>query len=307
MERILNSNQPVAWAFVPVTGCGLFLISVVQGTVDRDSWPAFLAIIFSAWLLHRMHADSGMRTRPGSIPSWIWVLIATPLLGMVPDEGWWSFPCFLMGMKSLLGLRDTEQAPGTMLSTGAWWSSGLIVCPDMWCFVVAMTCAAVLVRRPTSEEWASALIGLVAPLMVLAALYWLWNGTWPSSWTWTERGFTGMPSGAAWLLVPTGFGWFVRQQSLITATAQQRFARQWTQWAGILGVALVIAIQAAHWAAGHDTWSYAMTAAPMSLAFMAAWTWPWLMPPGYKWTKVAPFVFLLSSLALLLLKGWSLL
>ena len=70
MLSILNSNQPVAWAFVPVSGVILFLGSWALNLVQWTSWPALGAVCVAAWLIHRIHADSGMRTRPGSIPSW---------------------------------------------------------------------------------------------------------------------------------------------------------------------------------------------------------------------------------------------
>ncbi len=287
-----------------MTGCILFLISGLQGTVGMESWPGLVAVVISAWLMHRMHAESGMRTRPGSLPSWVWVLVATPFIGLVPNAAWWSIPCFLMGMKAMLRLRDLEMAPGTFLATGAWWSMGVIVCSDMWAFALALVLAMFIARRPASEEWVSAWMGMAAPGLVLLAVYWLWFGRLPATWLFEGPGFRGLPTGAAWILLPSGLGWFVRQRSLLTATAQQRFSRQWTQWAGLFALVLILAIQALQWKRGSEAWSPVMTALPGALAFMAAWSWPWLMPPGFKWTKAAPYAFMVFSLLILFLRSW---
>jgi hypothetical protein len=106
-----------------------------------------------------------------------------------------------------------------------------------------------------------------------------------------------------WLAVPTAVGWMARQRSLRTATAQQRFSRQLTQWAGLLGVLFLLLTEA---------WDWSMTEAhfnggaafPGALAFLAAWSWPWLMPPGKRWTKVAVYAFAVMSAGVVFIRYW---
>ena len=294
MLSILNSNQPVAWAIVPFSGVVLFLGSWALDLVESASWPALGAVCISAWLIHRIHADSGMRTRPGSIPSWVWVLLATPMIGMVADWTWWAFPCFFQGMRHVMSLRDGDRRPATFMFIGMWWCAGILIDAALWPFLPALLAALLFVRRPGEEESVAVLLGLAAPVLLTGSVIWLMEGELRGFWGWRPAADPAMLSIALWLSLPLVLGSVFRLQSLVRATAQQRYARQLTQWAAVLGVLAIGLMEGTQWssAQGH---SPALAGFPGAVAFLAAWSWPWLMPPRMRWTKVAPFAFVLLS------------
>ena len=301
MLRILTSNQPVVWVFVPLTAAALFLLSVFLGHAQWVSWPAVIAISLAARLLHLIHAESGMRSRPDSITGWVWVLMATPFIGWAPDSSWWAFPCLIQGIRMAMDLRDADGRPGLFLFMGMWWSTAVVLESAAWPLLPAMAGALLTVRRWSVEEWLSGLIGILAPFLLAATVQWLILGEWDTVF------YSGQPQGslpahALWVLFPVGLGWAIRQQSVVRATAQQRFARQLTQSSTVLGL---ICIALAYLAQPFAGWASpeVLVVFPGMLAFGAAWGFPWLMPPGYRVTAFMPFLFLLLSLFLLLVSS----
>ena len=301
MLSILNSNQPVAWAFVPLSGVVLFLGSWALNLAELVSWPALGAISVAAWLIHRVHADSGMRTRPGSIPSWVWVLIATPMIGVVSDWTWWAFPCFFQGMRHVMLLRDGDLRPATFMFIAMWWCAGILIDASLWPLLPSLLLSLLFVRPPKAEELVAAMLGLVAPVLLTGSVVWLMEGGLRVFWGWRPAADSAMLGAALWLALPTALGCAFRQQSLVRATAQQRFARQLTQWAGVLGVAVIGVLEGLEWS-GSQSHTPSLSAFPGAVAFLAAWSWPWLMPPRMRWTKVAPLVFILLSAGLLAIR-----
>jgi hypothetical protein len=301
MQRILNSNQPVAWAFVPLTGLVLFLASVGLGRTDVQSWPGFLGMCVAARLLHLLHVESGMRTRPGSLPSWVWMLVAVPFIGGPSDWAWWASCGLIQGLRLAMGVRDSDGNPGTFLFIGMWWGLAVLAEATIWPLLPAFAITLMLVKRPGADETVSGFIGLLTPLLIATAGVWLMELRLTPCWGWRPERIGMEPYRMVWLAIPTGLGWMLRQQSIVRATAQQRFARQLTQWSGASGVLVVLLMTGFSWTT-QGQWPSASSAFPCALAFLASWSWPWLMPPGFKLTKAMPYVFVAMSLALLFLK-----
>lgn len=301
MQRILNSNQPVAWAFVPLTGLILFLLSAALNPMVFGLWPGWLGIIVAARLLHLLHLESGMRTRPDSFPSWIWVLLATPFLGDVSEMSWWACCCLFMGLRFLMKLRDIDSSPGSFLFIGMWWGLAFLLEAMMWPWLPVCVLTAVLLKRPSAADWIAWAIGLFAPLIFAATGVWLMEGQLRPCWGWHPVVFgTNLPI-LVGVLLPVGLGWVVRQQSLVRATAQQRFSRQLTQWLSALGIVACGALYIGHSLKGSG-WVEAGSVIPSVWSFAAAWSLPWLLPPGFRITKWMPFLFLLMSAGLVVIR-----
>ncbi len=301
MQRILNSNQPVAWAFVPVTGLVLFLLAGAMDPSVLASWPGWFGIMAAARLLHLLHLESGMRTRPDSFPSWAWALMATPFLGDVSEVSWWACCCLFMGLRFLMRLRDTDSSPGSFLFIGMWWGLAFLLEALMWPWLPVCMIPAVLLKRPSAAEWMAWLMGLLAPLIFAATGVWLMEGVLRPCWGWNpvDGGFN-LPI-LIGVLLPMGLGWVVRQQSLVRATAQQRFSRQLTQWLGALGLLACGGLYAGNMVMGGG-WMEARSVIPSVWSFLAAWSLPWLLPPGFRITRWMPYLFLLMSAGLVLLR-----
>lgn len=304
MLRILSSNQPIAWGIVPITGMVLFALGCALGVMDWSGLQSLVAICVSARLLHLLHAESGMRTRPGSIPGWVWVLVATPFIGIVPDAAWWVCPCLFQGLRLMLRIKESTGFPGTFMFVGMWWCTGLMVDAGMWPLVLGFTLNLLWVHRPAAEELFALMVGLLAPFAMVEAVLWMPERQWQDFWGWNPDMREAVPMSMAWFALPTALGWVIRQGSLNRATAQQRFARKATQWAGALGLASVLLVAALGAMDQTKEWMSGWTAAPPALAFMAAWSWPWLMPPGFRWTRYVPIVLAMLSVVLLMLRGW---
>ena len=72
---------------------------------------------------------------------------------------------------------------------------------------------------------------------------------------------------------PRFWGGVFRQQSLVRATAQQRFARQLTQWAGVLGVAVIGLIGSlAQWSSARGHIRQPCRGFQAQLLLLAAWS-----------------------------------
>ena len=300
MQRILNSNQPVAWAFVPVTGLFLFLLSAALNPIVLGSWPGWLGIMVAARLLHLLHLESGMRTRPDSFPSWVWALMATPFLGDVSEISWWACCCLFMGLRLLMRLRDIDSSPGSFLFIGMWWGLAVLLEALMWPWLPVCILPAVLLKRPSAAEWVAWVMGLVSPLIFAATGVWLMEGELLRPfWGWHPVAFGfNLPILAG--VLPVGLGWAVRQQSLVRATAQQRFSRQLTQWMGALGLVACGALYGGH--SANSGWVESLSVIPSVWSFLAAWSLPWLMPPGFRITKWMPYLFLVISVGLVVVR-----
>jgi len=304
MLRILSSNQPIAWGVVPITGVVLFATGCAIGVMEWNAFPALVAICISARLLHLLHAESGMRTRPGSIPGWVWVLVATPFIGIVPDAAWWVCPCLFQGLRLMLRIKEPAGFPGTFMFVGMWWCTGLMIDAGMWPLALGFALNMLWIHRPAAEELFAFVVGLLTPFAMVEAVLWMPDREWQCFWGWSPGLMQAVPLSMAWFALPTALGWIIRQQSLRRATAQQRFARKATQWAGAMGAAIVLMVAGLASMDMAAEWMPRWTAAPAGLAFMAAWGWPWLMPPGYRWTRFVPISLALLALALLVMRGW---
>ena len=300
MQQILNSNQPVAWSFIPFSGLVLFLFSVYLDRELAGSWPGFLGVIASARLLHLLHLESGMRTRPGSTPSWIWTLIATPFVGLVSDAGWWCCCCLFLGLRLIMRLRDADPRPGTFLFIGMWWGLGVLLEATMWPMLAAFMIVVVIQKRPVAVELISMFIGLFSPIALAATVLWLIAQRLVPCWGWHPSAHPYSISQVSWLFLPIALGWTLREQSLVRATAQQRFSRRITNWLGAGGVLVVLGCFVWQWTTGVPL-VYTRSVFPAVLAFVSTWSFAWLLPPSYKVSKAMPGLFVAMSVALVLL------
>jgi hypothetical protein len=195
-------------------------------------------------------------------------------------------------------LRDAEGRPALFLFMGMWWSAAIVLDSAAWPLLPAMAGALLTVRRWSVEEGLSGIIGVLSPFLLTATMQWLVFGQWDGV-LHSGRITDPLPPKMYWTVLPVGLGWAVRQQSLVRATAQQRFARQLTQWSSGLGLTFVAL---AFWIDpfAEPFQSNVLGLFPGMLAFGAAWCLPWLMPPGYRITAAMPYLFLSLSLLLLL-------
>lgn len=293
MLRLLQSNQPAAWAFVPLTAVLLWgLASMGAGSTGPGEveWIGFLGILVSARMIHEAHLESRMRTRPTAIPSWVFVLWAVPLLPGSPVRLWWSGFFVLMALRHALRLPEDESGRtaalfwmGVHLGLAGlcWWSSSI------WILFLPLACIGLQAFRPA--ETLSLLLGLALALGALPTLAWLlglpfsfWglNGVW----TWGDWRPT-----LGWAIIGA-IGWMLRQQSLSRATARQRNARRVTQWVSLMGFILA--------GMGMTGWSGVVDPSQALLAggLFCTWSMGWCFPPRWKGTRWIPWCLLLLAL-----------
>ena len=303
MLRLLQSNQPAAWVFVPLTAVLLWGISAMgRGAVPGgEEALAFAGIFASSRTIHLAHLESRMRTRPTSFPGWVFVLWAVPLISGYPVRLCWSGFFVLVGLRFALRLSEEEARRnqalfwmGVSLGTaGVLWHS-----MSVWSLLLPLGC---LGLRPfRAAETLSLLLGLVASWGFCLALPWLLRVPFP---------FVQAPSGmhwadwsALWFWMPAGvIGWLLRQKSLARATARQRSARRLTQWMSAAGLGLTLLFGLG----GVGTqWSIL---AVFGGALFFTWTVGWCLPPSWKGTPWVPWCLLtlaLFSAALPMVPRW---
>ena len=296
MVRLLQSSQPVAWGIVPLTSAVLFVLGGVGqpgGWQGADApWWGWLAVLASARWIHVVHLESGMRSRPDSMPSWSWVLVATPALWWTPEDWWWGSLLVWLAVGQGLRLRMGEAQPGLHFWSGLAMGAIPMVSPDMWAWTLVLPVVFLAWRQPNGGEALALVLGGMTP-------WWLWSGF---QWWQTgdvlggqlqvpdvgELGANGM-----FLLAPFGLaGWALRQQSLARATARQRVTRRWTQWPGLAAMGA----GAIGWGFGESgmaglAWIFT------GLSFVLTWSLEWCLPPKNRVTPIVPWVALLLACA----------
>jgi hypothetical protein len=293
MLRLLRSNQPAAWVIVPLTAVllwGLASMGVGGSGPDAGEGLGFIAILASARMIHMAHLESRMKTRPTSIPGWVFVLWAVPLLPGSSFRLWWSGFFVLAALRHALRLPEEESGRNpAFFWMGAHLGLAGLMWPSMalWGLLLPLGCVGLRPFHPA--ETLSLLLGFGVSWGVLPTLLWLlriplpsWDG--PSVMHWEPM----------FLLPWLAFGmtgWLLRQQSLARATARQRNARRLTQWVSAAGLLLG--------AAGVMEWTGPDGAhqAFFSGGLFCAWTIGWCFPPRWKGTQWVPWALLLVSFA----------
>ena len=299
MLRLLQSSQPVAWGIVPLTSALLFALggwmAFQGGAAVEVPWSAWLAVLVSARWIHRMYLESGMRTRPGMVPSWAWVLAATPMLWTTPNSWWWGMALLWVSVGQGLRLRLGEPRPDLHFWLGVPAGLAPMLAPELaaWCLVLGGVLF--VWRTPKASEALMWALGMATPWWIRGGVTWWATGSVAmDAMPWSECAVNLSPM--VWALAPmAAVGWVWRQQSLIRATARQRVVRKWTQWPGLLTA--VIGVVATGVGLDHCS---GQALRLTGSACVVMWTLAWCFPPGWKGTKIMPWLALaLSSVATL--------
>ena len=295
MLRLLHSSQPVAWGIVPLTAAVLFLVGGlgVHGwsLMAQAPWGAGLAVVMSARWIHTAHLTSGMRTRPNLLPSWSWVLVATPMLWNTPASWWWGMALIWLSVGQGLRLQMGDSRPDLHFWSGLAAGSAPMVASELaaWCPVLAVVLFAW--RPPKPGEALLWVVGALTPLWMASGLSWWRMGSLASmEWRWTE--VVNAPKMSAWVLVPMAVaGWALRQQSLTRATARQRVTRKWTQWPGPIALAMGVISMSSGWGTGS-----AIAMALTGFAMWVTWALGWCCPPRWRGTPWVPWLALVLAI-----------
>jgi len=300
MLQLLQSNQPASWVIIPLLVV-LLLVAGVLGAegVDGVQGPLLgaMGVLAGSRIIHLMHVESGMRTRPTAIPSWAWVVSATPLVWVTRAELWWASVLVLFAMRLSLTLREGESTGRSFFWMGAALIAGPFLAPGMWVWALLMPLIVLAFRPFRVSETLSLLLGMMMPVALVLVFYWWTEGS--IRWPWGKTFNSDFSfDWRAWILLPfAALGWALRQQSLSHATARQRFARQVTQW---MGLAVLLSTSLGWVLTGHLGPS---EAAHPAYAFFCSWTLGWCLPRNWRGGRWVPWVLLLLSLTLAFFLG----
>lgn len=297
MLRLLQSNQPAAWVIVPLTA-GLLVLCRVMG-MDAVAWTwegtvSAAAALLTAWWIHRMHFESGMRTRPTLLPSWSWVVLSAPWWLDASATVWCSMAAATLAVRMALRLRSAAGGGHPCFGLGLALGVSTLLHPAGWTLALALLAVLVSLRPLHPGETLSLVMGLAGPWgMVQAGLWWMEGSVGFPDWGFQPRGSIRMVH-AVWL-APVLVGSALRMRSFTRATAQQRFSRQITQWwaLAILAVVMVGWMPASDVGEGHPAASGELWLP--ALAHLGAWSLGWCMPPGWTGSKWIPAALLLTS------------
>jgi len=289
MLRLLQSNQPAAWVVVPLTAVLLWCISAMERGVipGGEEALAFAGVLASSRAIHLAHLESRMRTRPNSIPGWVFVLCAVPLIADSPVRMWWSGFFVLASLRFALRVPEGEAGRKQVL----FWM-GVCLCisgvlwhaMSVWSLLLPLGCIGL--RPFRAAETLSLLLGLVASWGTCSVLLWLLRAPFP--FVQVEAGMQWADWRILWVWVLVAcIGWLFRQRSLARATARQRSARHLTQWMSVAGFGLALLVGS--WGA---QWSALLV---FGGALFCTWTVGWCCPPRWKGTPYVPWALLILA------------
>lgn len=305
MLRLLQSNQPAAWVIVPLTAAVLVLCRVMG--MDAVAWTGESALsaaagLVTAWWIHRMHFESGMRTRPSLLPSWSWVVLSAPWWFDAPASAWCSMAAAVLALRMALRLRSAAGGGHPCFGWGLALGVATLLHPSGWTLALALVVVVVSFRPLSPGETLSFALGLAAPWgAVQSGLWWAQGSVGFPDWGFHPS--TSVQMGRTLWLAPLLIGSAMRVRSFTRATAQQRYARQVTQWwamvilvATLVGLVVVPGPVAEGPAASGELWIPA-------LAHLGAWSLGWCMPPGWSGSKWVPVALLVTAGTLAFLGG----
>lgn len=235
MLRTLESNQPVAWLFVPLSSA--LTLAVWAEVVGNFPWskiiPSWLILIASARVIHRTHFASGMTEQPTALPSFTAALVGTVLLTMEADVVMFLgllAAAFSMRLGLIAGAATRGQtgwmfASAFMAGTAALFDIGFIWgLPGLLLGIALMA----RLRPPVVMAW---IAGGLAPFWVAGALWWLEKGA--GAWPMLVHSSQNLPTyhfnGPVFVaLVWAGFGLLLRFKNRFHLTAVSRRAQMLT-------------------------------------------------------------------------------
>ena len=248
---------------------------------------AFAGVLASSRAIHLAHLESRMRTRPNSIPGWVFVLCAVPLIADSPVRMWWSGFFVLASLRFALRVPEGEAGRKQVL----FWM-GVCLCisgvlwhaMSVWSLLLPLGCIGL--RPFRAAETLSLLLGLVASWGTCSVLLWLLRAPFP--FVQVEAGMQWADWRILWVWVLVAcIGWLFRQRSLARATARQRSARHLTQWMSVAGFGLALLVGS--WGA---QWSALLV---FGGALFCTWTVGWCCPPRWKGTPYVPWALLILA------------
>lgn len=297
MLRLLQSNQPAAWVIVPLTAALLVLCRVMgmqDVTWTQEGWLSAAAALVTAWWIHRMHFESGMRTRPTLLPSWSWVVLSAPWWFDAPPSAWCAMAAAVLALRMALRLRATADGGHPCFGLGLALGVSTLLHPAAWTLALAMLVVLVSLRPFQPGETLSLVMGLAGPWgVVQVGLWWVQGSVGFPDWGF-QPSVSARVVHALWL-VPLLVGSAMRVRSFTRATAQQRFSRQVTQWwaMAILALAVVGLLSASDTGEGQAALNAELWLP--ALAHLGAWSLGWCMPPGWSGSRWVPVLLLLTA------------
>lgn len=300
MLTLLRSNQPIAWAIVPVTCLALAGSALARGNwslEEAGTWA--IGAFVTAALAHRLYRSFEYTAYANPALSWLLCALlfvaktGQPLDAFWPEmRGWLALWAVLLGCWWMLGVHRQPRTSNLTFRAGMF--AGLSWFLDPACFGFFIACAITLTKSRTFllREWAMFIIGAVWIPVVSLALSWTgWNLT-PEN---TSSGQWPVPALEGWyyiagLLSIIGWGVLIRK----------------TQFEGIrckaarMNLSLLTLVPAAWawWIAPGSSITLSMTA----LALSFAWVWlfdgesngrrnPWGWWNGLAWAAIACLIW----------------
>lgn len=234
MISILRSNQPIAWALIPLT---ILLGSL--GHLWVGSWDGLSAVVhgmgLTAWAFvgHRIYVNRHFVDRGDSALAWLvamWCVCWLPPVGLFEGIRMWSSLLLVsFSLSVALQMHRQSSTSGIQFRSGALAGIATVCDPGNWGIALGLIAMQLYLRPGITREWIMLFIGWSwggGVALALSHFFWAGNGAAPPEFLAFETS-----NGLHWAAI----GWAVggtfallRQQSSLNLRSQNARLSVWT-------------------------------------------------------------------------------
>ncbi|HBP45636.1 MAG TPA: hypothetical protein DD635_07005 [Flavobacteriales bacterium] len=178
MISILRSNQPIAWAIIPLTTFGGLLAHWWAGTLDELSMLVHgLGLMGVAFLGHHIYISRHVVDRGDSTLAWLIVLWSVTWLNPTTwVEGlrtWGSLFLVCASLSMALTMHRQSSTSGIQFRSGALAAFAIGLNPSNWGVFLGLVAMQVNLRTGIFREWAMLFIGAAWGGAITLGMFWL--------------------------------------------------------------------------------------------------------------------------------------
>ena len=164
MISILRSNQPIAWALIPLTIFGGLIAHWWAGTLDGTSAAIHgLGLTGVALYAHRIYVNRHFVDRGDSALAWLIVLWSvawlTPTTWTAGCRLWGSLLLACSSLSMALAVHRQSSTSGIQFRSGALAALAIGLNPSNWGLILGLVAMQINLRPGIFREWAMLIIG----------------------------------------------------------------------------------------------------------------------------------------------------
>jgi len=173
---ILRSNQPIAWALIPLTVLGGLAVHWWAGTLDGTSATIHgIGLTAVAFFAHRIYVNRHFVDRGDSALAWLIVLWSiawlTPTSWTEGLRMWGSLLLACASLSMALTVHRQSSTSGIQFRSGALAALAIGLNPANWGLLVGLAVMQINLRPGIFREWAMLVVGAIWGGAIAFGLY----------------------------------------------------------------------------------------------------------------------------------------